>query len=219
MRSSLLISAASVLLALAGPAKADTIFSENFDALVGGNYGVGQHVGQFTVMNNDVDVFGQPSTPYACGAYGNNCLDLNGNANGTIASDPLLLNVGQVYTVAFKMAGNGAPSYPSATYPYTFDVSLGGETRSFSIAPIAAFQSVSFDVTAASPLPTALVFKSTYSGIPTYWGAVLDDISITTIDATSPVPEPATWAMLVFGFGLVGAGLRRRPADRNAMLA
>lgn len=28
--------------------------------------------------------------------------------------------------------------------------------------------------------------------------------------ATAPVPEPATWAMLLFGFGALGAGLRRR---------
>lgn len=29
--------------------------------------------------------------------------------------------------------------------------------------------------------------------------------------ATAPVPEPATWAMLLFGFGGVGHALRRRP--------
>ena len=30
-------------------------------------------------------------------------------------------------------------------------------------------------------------------------------------DLTSAVPEPATWAMMIVGFGLVGAALRRRP--------
>jgi len=30
--------------------------------------------------------------------------------------------------------------------------------------------------------------------------------------ASTPVPEPATWAMLIAGFGLVGAGMRRRAA-------
>jgi len=28
-----------------------------------------------------------------------------------------------------------------------------------------------------------------------------------------PVPEPATWAMLIAGFGIIGAGLRRRSRD------
>jgi hypothetical protein len=27
-----------------------------------------------------------------------------------------------------------------------------------------------------------------------------------------PIPEPATWAMLIAGFGLVGTAARRRPA-------
>jgi hypothetical protein len=35
------------------------------------------------------------------------------------------------------------------------------------------------------------------------------------INITTPVPEPATWAMMIIGFGAVGAGMRRsrkRPA-------
>ncbi|MFN7176681.1 MAG: PEPxxWA-CTERM sorting domain-containing protein [Thermaurantiacus sp.] len=30
------------------------------------------------------------------------------------------------------------------------------------------------------------------------------------VDGAPPIPEPATWAMLIAGFGLVGAALRRR---------
>jgi hypothetical protein len=30
--------------------------------------------------------------------------------------------------------------------------------------------------------------------------------------AASPVPEPATWAMMICGFALIGGALRRRPA-------
>lgn len=33
-------------------------------------------------------------------------------------------------------------------------------------------------------------------------------------DAAAAVPEPATWAMLIAGFGLVGAGMRRRSTVR-----
>ena len=36
----------------------------------------------------------------------------------------------------------------------------------------------------------------------------LDDISFNQVE--SGVPEPATWAMMILGFGLIGAGLRRR---------
>lgn len=37
----------------------------------------------------------------------------------------------------------------------------------------------------------------------------LDDVSA-SVTASGAVPEPATWAMLIAGFGLVGASLRRR---------
>ncbi len=33
-----------------------------------------------------------------------------------------------------------------------------------------------------------------------------------TFDLASPIPEPATWAMMIVGFGLVGSAVRRRPA-------
>jgi hypothetical protein len=40
------------------------------------------------------------------------------------------------------------------------------------------------------------------------WDVLLDDVRL---DATAAaVPEPATWAMMLAGFGMVGAGLRRR---------
>ncbi len=41
-----------------------------------------------------------------------------------------------------------------------------------------------------------------------------DDIGI-----TAAVPEPASWAMLIVGFGLVGATLRRRHASTQSVLA
>jgi PEP-CTERM motif len=33
------------------------------------------------------------------------------------------------------------------------------------------------------------------------------------------VPEPATWAMMILGFGMVGSRLRRRFANRMSVLA
>jgi hypothetical protein len=43
-------------------------------------------------------------------------------------------------------------------------------------------------------------------------GLILDNVSL---DVTA-VPEPASWAMMIVGFGLVGAVSRRRQAKRFA---
>jgi len=41
-------------------------------------------------------------------------------------------------------------------------------------------------------------------------GLAVDDLTITASTAIAAVPEPATWAMMIGGFGLAGAALRRR---------
>jgi len=47
-------------------------------------------------------------------------------------------------------------------------------------------------------------------GIDESWG--LDNFSLAAVPAVGPggIPEPATWAMMILGFGLSGATLRRR---------
>jgi hypothetical protein len=45
---------------------------------------------------------------------------------------------------------------------------------------------------------------------------IIDNFSVATGTVGGAVPEPASWAMLIAGFGLVGAAARRR---RNARLA
>lgn len=44
-----------------------------------------------------------------------------------------------------------------------------------------------------------------------FYNASLDNIRPYAVDpGPAPIPEPATWAMLISGFGLAGAALRRR---------
>ncbi|RYE57534.1 MAG: PEP-CTERM sorting domain-containing protein, partial [Hyphomicrobiales bacterium] len=42
--------------------------------------------------------------------------------------------------------------------------------------------------------------------------------SILVVDAVSPVPEPATWAMMMLGFGAMGAVIRRRKTTTSARI-
>jgi hypothetical protein len=39
---------------------------------------------------------------------------------------------------------------------------------------------------------------------------VFDDVTFNNVN--SAVPEPATWALMILGFGAIGYALRRRPA-------
>ena len=41
----------------------------------------------------------------------------------------------------------------------------------------------------------------------------LTDGSLSSPSAVAPVPEPATWAMMIGGFGMVGSAMRRRKAS------
>jgi len=44
----------------------------------------------------------------------------------------------------------------------------------------------------------------------------IDDINLDTRSIVNPgIPEPASWAMMIAGFGLVGGSLRARPAKRR----
>lgn len=57
--------------------------------------------------------------------------------------------------------------------------------------------------------------RNIVSGLPDYVGQGVEGggwqaRSITA--GTPPVPEPAAWALMITGFGLVGSALRRRPA-------
>ena len=49
--------------------------------------------------------------------------------------------------------------------------------------------------------------------------AGLNETVIFTANAAGAVPEPATWGMMLLGFGLVGSAMRRRDATRVRALA
>ena len=47
----------------------------------------------------------------------------------------------------------------------------------------------------------------------------VDNFTLGAATPVSAVPEPATWAMMIAGFGLAGSALRRRRAGRDAAYA
>ena len=85
----------------------------------------------------------------------------------------------------------------TADINYSFDLAAGGtSTGTFTIGR--GFQSFTFD---------ADITNATFTGLPDGYVAV-DNLQGDF--ATPNVPEPATWAMMLGGFGAVGGALRVR---------
>ncbi|HET9161705.1 MAG TPA: PEPxxWA-CTERM sorting domain-containing protein [Caulobacteraceae bacterium] len=112
---------------------------------------------------------------------------------------------------------------PGGSYLLQFDLQNdGGSGTSFNAAfdgqdlltmtnpPSFGYTHYSYTVTASDPL-SALTF--TFRQDPYYYH--LDNVSVQSV-VGGAVPEPATWATLIFGLGMVGAMMRRR---RTAMAA
>jgi PEP-CTERM motif len=78
-----------------------------------------------------------------------------------------------------------------STSVFDLPLNVNGGVSYFGIVDTQAFTAVS-------------IVNTSQPGFADAWG--IDDISYNT----SLVPEPASWAMLVMGFGLVGATMRRR---------
>ncbi len=63
------------------------------------------------------------------------------------------------------------------------------------------------------PLIDVFGFGSVYRGtISSAWVRTYDDPDFTIAQISAAIPEPATWAMMIAGFGLAGAALRARRA-------
>ena len=156
----------------------------------------------WTVNSGNVDVT-TTGTVWGPAADGQNSLDINGWEAGTI-SQTFATVLGRTYTVSFDYSRNAA----GAPDPATATVSAGGVTLDVSAANDGSFGDAfnmvwkpdSFTFVGTGN-PTTLSLAATVEG---NGGVFFDKVSV---DA---VPEPATWALMIGGFGLAGAALRRR---------
>jgi hypothetical protein len=67
-----------------------------------------------------------------------------------------------------------------------------------------------------SVIPTGITYFATQVTMQAGWLGQGNDYSPTLTSAPAAVPEPATWAMMIGGFGFIGAAMRSR---RNGRLA
>jgi hypothetical protein len=169
-----------------GPTDADTRFGEH---------------GQFLhVLPGNADPDGGPFV----------ALDGDESYNGALTQEIHNLVVGKQYNLTFFWA---AAQYADRTGDTTdqLEVSLGGDTFFTSVInnPSASASNWftvhhTFTATGADEV-LSFLSHGTPSGLPPV--ALLDGVSL-----TGGVPEPAAWALMLIGFGGLGATLRRRRA-------
>jgi choice-of-anchor C domain-containing protein len=223
MKRSFLAVAAIVSVGFCTPASAALIVNGSFESGLAS-------IGDFTTLNG-----GDPSSItgwtvtgplYAVdyiGTYwhsdtGSRSLDLNGLVPGGIKQSFTVVP-GLTYTVSFAMAGNpaGGPYVKTldgianvTIAPFTFDTTntslsdMGWKHFSFNFLATGNSETLSFESTT-----TANSGNSTY---PFAFGPALDSVSV-----TAPVPEPATWAMMILGFLCVGFVAYRRKTSGTAL--
>ncbi len=187
-----------------GSFEGGTLTNTSFTTVPGGN---ATAINGWVVTGDSVDYIGS----YWMAQDGSRSIDLNGNAQGGI-QQTFDTVVGQLYNISFWLAGNtdNSPVIKSvlvgatgaASSIFTFD------TTGFSAPSNMGWKNYNYQF-AATGTSTTLSFASNSAGA---FGAALDNVSV------SAVPEPATWAMMLLGIGLIGGAMRRRITVRPAHL-
>lgn len=141
---------------------------------------------------------------------GGNFVALDGDpkAHGEVSQTIGNLKVGKKYTLTFDWAASQLRNRSGATTE-ELQVSFGSQVFNTAILNNAShgftgWKTATFNFTPTTVSQTlSFLSKGTPKGLPPI--ALLDGVSLTT-----GVPEPASWAMMLVGFGGVGVILRRR---------
>ncbi|HEU4798375.1 MAG TPA: PEPxxWA-CTERM sorting domain-containing protein [bacterium] len=119
------------------------------------------------------------------------------------------------------------PPYPSsssgiasiASNAQTVLTSFFGDTNNFCIVGAAGQRCFNSFSSAAQAAADARIYGGMHYRFDVNSGLIQgrNVANFTLANALAPVPEPGTWAMLIVGFGLMGASLRRRKRPRIAL--
>jgi hypothetical protein len=177
----------------------------------------GNSFGGWTVTGADVLVldtnYNEPNVIFNA-ASGNNALDITGAGN-TSPADGVYQDVatvaGQTYTLRFLLGNADGSQNPVYTLPSSVGVSIDGGSvttlTNAAVTPLGINWATKYYSFTATGTTTRVAFSNTTPASPiTDNFAGLDAVSLS-------VPEPAQWALMFGGFGLIGAMVRRRRSN------
>ncbi|MEP3224875.1 MAG: PEPxxWA-CTERM sorting domain-containing protein [Parasphingorhabdus sp.] len=210
------------------PAFAGVVLDDNFDGENGGNSQLNYTAfANFDVEDGTVDLINQPAFGITCNS--GSCVDLDGStSNGAtlITNQTFSFLAGQTISLFVDASGNQRNGEDDR-FEFGFR-SIGGDVlfndrvvtfgsgavinagdftgpETFGFLDFSAdrpFEQFSFDFTAgAAGSIKAFVRTNSADNI----GPIIDNFSLSI---SSAVPEPATWAFMIFGFGAIGGTLR-----------
>jgi hypothetical protein len=143
----------------------------------------------------------------SCASAGCQLLEVNANSFGSVSQIVSGLTPGARYAFGWSMAGRNGGG------PQHLDVSVDGVTVGQMTSSNFSGWLDSVKRFTASGTTAKLNFSSSDIGGAASYGNLVTNVSV------GAVPEPASWAMMIAGFGLVGHAMRRRARPLQAMAA
>ncbi len=204
---------ALLALAIASPSFSATLITN-------GSFELGNTSGAFsTASAGSTDITGWTVdagsvdyiSSYWAASDGVRSIDIAGSAIGAL-SQSFATTAGKSYLVSFDLSSN-----PDLSAPRDLLVSIDGGAPSIFTHPGATgkdaagmnWTSQSFTFLAAGP--TSTITFTTNGTAQGFFGPALDNV------VAAVVPEPAAWALMLAGFGLVGGAMRRRGSSRSVL--
>lgn len=200
------LAAGAAFMALS-PANAANLISDGDFATpsVGSGWGFFSNgsVGQWLNTNGDVLEVGNSATYglpcFSAGVCQN--LEVNANTFDTVSQTVTGLTVGQSYDLSWAYGGRTGGG------PQALNVSFGNTLLTQNSGSIGVWTLTTFRVLATSSSETLTFAALNLGGLPSY-GNEITSVSL------SAVPEPMSWAMMLLGFGGLGAVVRNRRKQR-----